>query len=422
MRRVILTLLAVVPALGLWAQSMHIYQGSVVTMANATDVESITFNDSTTLVVNGILFPVSEIDSIVVNDEVIKTDSVIVKYASTSAQVFVPINVAKYLTTTVNGANVSIISSQSDETALTDTTEIKYALSGSTLKGSFYQEGAYKCTLVLNGVSIISSEGAAIQMQNGKRIDVIVADGTTNTLKDKMNGLQKACFAIKGHAEFKGGGTLNIYGQGAHGYKSNEYTILKKTFTGNLNIKSAVNDAMHIGQYFQMNNGNITITNPSGDALQVEATNNAADEMNGQMILNSGNINITSKADDVDGLKCDSAGVGKLTVTGGTYTINMSGLGAKGVDAYQAEINETTAPTLFTITVSGDRYIDPVTGDKNKSTGFKTDDIMRFTAGTINVTATGDRARGIKVGYNYYYTKNAKTNVTPDVDGMMYLE
>lgn len=416
MKLIISILLAIVPAFGLWAQSMYIYQGSVVTMANAEDIESMIFNDSTTFIVNGIEFPIDEIDSIVVGNETFQSDSVIVKYAATTAQVFIPINIAKYLTTTVDGAHVRIISSQTDETALTDSTEIKYALTGTTLKGSFYQEGAYKCTLVLNGVNITSNNGPAIHMYNGKRIDVIVAEGTTNMLKDRINGDHKACFAIKGHAEFKGSGTLNLYGQTYHAYKSNEYTIMKKTFTGNLNIKASARDGMHVGQYFQLNNGNISITNIKTDGIQVEATTNTADELNGQMILNDGKIDIVANGDTISGFKCDNI----LTAIGGTYNITMNGKGSKGVNVYQADISSINSNTLFNITVSAGHFIDQY-GDKTKTVAFKSNNNMWFRSGTINITATGEKAHGIDVGGNYYYTGKGNSNVVPDVDGTMYM-
>ena len=56
--------------------------------------------------------------------------------------------------------------------------------------GNFFQDGEYKCTVVLNGVSLTSQRGAAIDIQNGKRIDIEVVDGTTNTFVDCAGGEQ----------------------------------------------------------------------------------------------------------------------------------------------------------------------------------------------------------------------------------------
>ncbi len=415
MKRIISILLTFIPAMGLWAeQSMFIYQGSVVTMADLEDIATMTFNDTTKLIVNGIEFPINEIDSIVVGNEAFQKDSIIVNYSMTSAKVFIPLNVLPHQSVKVEGAHVKITSSltETDPNAV----EVKYSLSGSTLKGSFYQEGAYKCTLVLNGVNITSNKGPAIQMYNGKRIDIVVADGTTNSLKDPVTGDHKACMAIKGHAEFKGAGTLNILGQTYHAYKSNEYTIMKKTFTGNLNITGAARDGMHVGQYFQMNNGNISINNIKTDALQVEETTETTDEFNGQMFLNSGTINIVAKGDTISGLKCAKL----LTVTGGNYQITMNGKGAKGVKTYQADINTKTAPTLIDITVNAG-HLKSGSTTVGKTIAFKTDHDMWFRSGTIKVTNNDvtKKAHGIDVGNNYYYTGKGVSNVEPDVDGTM---
>ncbi len=44
---------------------------------------------------------------------------------------------------------------------------------------------------------------------------------------------------------------------------------------------------------------------------------------------------------------------------------------------------------------------------------------MRFLAGTMNVYANGEKAKGVKVGGNYYYTEKTRLNVTPDVESSM---
>ncbi|MBQ8098652.1 MAG: carbohydrate-binding domain-containing protein [Bacteroidaceae bacterium] len=412
MKRLFSLMIALVPALWAGAQTMYVYQDRVITTVQATQAGDMTYSDNT-LTIEGESFPLSEVDSIVFDNKTLQADSVIVSYNGTDAQVYVPVEVRKYLTVTVDGAHVTIVSSQTETDG---DNEIKYALTGTATDGSFCQDGSYKCTLYLNGVNLTSSQGAAINLKNGKRIDVYVPDGTTNTLADCANGTQSACFRIKGHAEFRGGGTLNIAGNTNHAYKSNEYTILKKTFTGLINVTSAVSDGMHVSQYFEMNGGNVVIKGAKGDGIQADITNDLTDENNGQMFLNGGSVNITLTGDNAGGIKVDD----QLTVTGGTFVINMSGNNSDGVTCNTARITADSSAPTFTITHSGGTLV--VGADKKRSSCFKTTDNMYFLAGTItaNVTAaSSEKTKGIKVGNNYYYTSTAKTNVTPDVSGSM---
>ncbi len=159
-----------------------------------------------------------------------------------------------------------------------------------------------------------------------------------------------------------------------------------------------------------MNNGTVNINNTIGDGIQCDITNNNADEKNGQILLNGGSITMALNSDGVGGIKCDSL----FTCTGGTYNITMNGKNSDGITAYAALINADTSSPNITITQNGG-YL-TVSGDKKKSSCFKTESDMRFLAGTMNIYANGEKAKGVKVGGNYYYTANTKLNVTPDVE------
>ena len=142
-------------------------------------------------------------------------NSVTVTYNGNTATVTVDDNVAQYLTVTQSGAHVSIV--QSTEVA----EEITYTLTGTSNNGEFYMSGSYKATIELNGLTLTNTtpvySGAAVHIQNGKRINVKVITGTTNTLTDAASGSQKGCLYVKGHAEFKQYGTLNVVGNLSHG-------------------------------------------------------------------------------------------------------------------------------------------------------------------------------------------------------------
>ena len=174
-------------------------------------------------------------------------NTVEVAYNGTSATVSVADNIAQYLTVTQEGAHVSI--AQSSDVA----SEITYTLSGTSTDGEFYMSGSYKATVELNGLTLTNAtpvySGAAVHIQNGKRINVKVITGTTNTLVDATTGSQKGCLYVKGHAEFKQQGTLNVVGNVKHAIKAGEYISLKNA---TLNITSAVGDGISCNQYFLM--------------------------------------------------------------------------------------------------------------------------------------------------------------------------
>ena len=50
--------------------------------------------------------------------------------------------------------------------------EVTYALSGSSEDGGFYMKGEYKCTVSLEGVELTNPIGPAIEIDDGKRIEV----------------------------------------------------------------------------------------------------------------------------------------------------------------------------------------------------------------------------------------------------------
>lgn len=225
---------------------------------------------------------------------------VLVSYNGSTATVEMTDDVKSYVTASVSGADVTITS-----TASAAINEITYGLTGSTTDGSFTMVGTYKATMELFGVTITNPTGPAIDIQNGKRIDISAKSGTTSTLTDGTSTATdawKAALQCKGHTEFKGKGTLNVYGNYAHGIWSKEYIEVKNC---TINVYSAVKDAINCNQYFSMESGLIHLSGFGDDGIQVS-------------------------------LKTDDTSVentGNFTITGGTININMSGAAGESVKA-----------------------------------------------------------------------------------------
>ena len=265
MRKIYALLAALMLTITAAAQTLNVKVGSVTYLFPASQTGDMTYSDGTTLTIMGKEFTLSEISGMTVDNTTVTDGAITVAYSGTSAAVTVAGNIAKYVTPTVSGAHVSI--AQSSDLA----EEITYTLSGTSTDGEFYTSGSYKATIELNGLTLTNAtpvySGAAIHVQNSKRIKVKVVTGTTNTLTDAASDSQKGCLYIKGHAEFAQGGTLNIVGNVKHGIKTGEYMSLKNA---TINITSAVGDGINCEQYFLMESGTLNISSTSDDGIQCD--------------------------------------------------------------------------------------------------------------------------------------------------------
>ena len=213
---------------------------------------------------------------------------VLVSYNGNSATVEMTDDVKSYVTASVNGADVTITS-----TASAAINEITYGLTGSTTDGSFTMVGTYKATMELFGITITNPTGPAIDIQNGKRIEISAKSGTTSTLKDGTSTATdawKGALQCKGHIQFKGKGTLNVYGNYNHAIRAGEYIEMKNC---TINVYSAVKDAINCNQYFLMESGEINLSGFGDDGIQVsKETNDTSAENTGNFTMNGGIINI----------------------------------------------------------------------------------------------------------------------------------
>ena len=311
----------------------------------------------------------------------------------------------------VEGADVVITSTNIHN-------ELEFVLQGASTNGSLTYNGTYKCKFYLNGLSLTSQKGAALDILCGKRIDLILNEGTDNVLADAPNGTQKAAFYCKGHLEVEGGGSLTVTGKARHGICTKEYLEIKKS-TGSITVNGAESDGIHVGQYFLMKGGTVTVSGQKGDGIQTEiltldddVTPNPDKEFNGQIFIHGGTLNVTVATDDKKGIKSAD----KMTVTGGTFTIVASGKGSKGISvARHLLVNEDNNPTVMQIRATGGVYEDEETEEESRCMGIKVTQNMAVTAGKIMVTSTGPKSRGIKVDGLYYQTSGATVSANKKV-------
>lgn len=350
MKKTTVLSLSLMLATMLQAQTLNVVVGDVTYAVPSEQAGEMTYTDGKQLAILGKEYDLSEVSKIYIDESEVTDNRVSVVYDGNTAKVTVAGNIAQYITTTVEGAHVTL--AQSSEVSADNVDEITYALSGTSQDGEFTLSGSYKCRVEMDGLTLTNPQGAAVDIQNGKRIALSIEGD--NTLTDGADGSQKACLVIKGHPEITGSGTLTLRGNTKHAYKSGEYTQLKKKFTGSIIVASSVGDGLHIGQYLEMNNGTITVKSCGDDGIQIEAKAEG-DENDGQVFINGGTIDVTLTAQDVKGLKCDSL----MTITGGSINI--------------------TATTSST-----------------DSKGIKSGGDMVISGGTINVSTTGNNAEGIE--------------------------
>lgn len=345
-----------------------------------------------------------------------------VKWNGSKATVTIPTDITD-VKATIEGANVSI-------TSTTTAKEYTYRLSGTTTDGSLSLYGDYKLTLQLDGLSLTNAHGgAAIDVECGKRIAVVLTKGTRNTLADAAKGSQKATFYFKGHAEFEDHGVLNVTGNLKHAICSKEYLELKAS-TGTINILGAVSDGLHCGKgkannehnYFLMKGGNVNIMNVGGDGIDSDdygtvsiedgsvsinvpdkATGLKADSL---LTVRGGNVNIAVNGDDSEGLRSRY----RTTISGGRIDIAVTGNGSKGIKGkrYTEDAtvlnggNVTVSGGEVNIHVLGGNLRDTATDNISKCTGLSVDADYLQTGGTVNITALGPET--------YTYSVNGNEN------------
>ena len=352
----------------LYAQTLNVQQGQVKYMFPAQQTGVMDYSNGQTLSIMNKSFTLADVASMYVDATEVVDNTVSVAYSGSSVAITVAGNIAQYLTITTTGAHVNIV--QSDAVA----EEITYTLSGSSTDGEFYMSGSYKATVELNGLSLTNTtpvtSGAALHIQNGKRIKIKVITGTTNTLVDAASGSQKGALYVKGHAEFAQYGTLNITGKVKHGIKAGEYVTVKNA---TINVTSAAGDGINCTQYFLMESGTLNLNGLSDDGIQCD--------------IEDTNVGSTGETTDHEGE--DS---GNVYIEGGTIKINTSGIAAKGI---KADGSIYIFDGTIDITTSGKGKWDSTDMETKAASCLNSDANTVISGGTLTLKSTGSGGKAI---------------------------
>ena len=390
MKRILFILVGVTFTLGTIAQTLNVQRGEVTYQYSSSQVGDMTYQDAETLTILGKTYTLSQLDMIYIDKAQVTDNTVTVTYRGDSAAVLVAGNVARYLTVEADGAHVRI--TQADDLAQ----EITYTLSGTSTDGEFYLAGSYKATVELDGLTLTNPAGAPVNIQDGKRIEVSVKKDTNNTLTDGEANTQKGTFVSRGHTEFKGKGTLHVYGHAANAIWSKEYMQVKNC---TIHVHKAALDGINCNQYFLMESGSLTVEGVADDCIQVSYEDDGTEEEDtGDFTLTGGAIDLSVTGNAAKGVKADhdvniQGGTititqtgsivaeadlsyptsvkadGDIHITGGTVTINNTADGGKGLSAEGAiTIDESQATTTINITADGKGGTAETTGSTDPDT------------------------------------------------------
>ena len=391
MKRIFLSLITLVLTIAAMGQTLNVKVGQVTYLFPATQTGEMAYENGTTLTIMGRTFNLADIDAMTVDEASVTDNQVVVTYDGTSATVTIAGNVAQYVTPTISGAHVSI---EQTNTEAVDEDEITYVLSGTTSDGEFALSGSYKCTVSLAGVTLTNPSGAAINITNGKRIQISAKKDTENTLADGSGGSQKACVYSKGQIQLQGNGTLNVVGNTKHAIKSGDYITVKNL---TLNITSAVGDGINCEEYFLMKSGTVSISGTGDDGIQCDLGGDAStgeivatetvdahdDEDSGNVYIEGGTLNITVTADAAKGIKSE----GDLKISDGTFTIKTTGGGAWDTDDLKTKASSCLSADGNT-TISGGTLSLTSTGAGGK--GINGDGAFTATGGNVTIKTSGN--------------------------------
>ena len=242
----------------------------------------------------------------------------------------------------IDGAGVTITNNGSEA--------VIYELSGSSSDGYFKLYSTRKQEILLNGLALTNTKGAAINNQSHKRTYVVVKG--TNTLADGDSYTEtpededeKAAFFSEGQLVFSGDGTLTVNAKGKAGITSDDYVRFMDAPV--INVSSSAGHGVRGKEAIIVSDGTIDV--------HVSGTGKKGFSSDTLVYFGGGvtTIETTGSAGEVDGELTGVAGIKadlRFVMDDGVLTITSTGTGAKGISG---------------------------------------DNVAYFNGGTVNVTASG---------------------------------
>lgn len=299
----------------------------------------------------------------------------------------------------VSGDESGIVSINGNDVIATNNTDqvIKYVLTGETSDGFFKLYSTKKQAIVLNSVSIINPDGAAINNQSKKRTFIVLNDGTKNYLTDGANYSDatdsedmKGCFFSEGQLIFSGSGYLEVDANCKAGIRSDDY--VRTMPKANIWVDASSGNGIRGNEAVIMTGGVVNI-NVTGTADKGISTDGEVRIEGGRTtIFTSGGYEYDSDENDYSacsGIKADSV----ININGGELNIKSTGTGGKGLNC-DDEININDG--VVRIITTGKRQKDSKGSVSPK--GIKADGKINVSGGQtqVRLEGTGDGTEGIE--------------------------
>lgn len=242
---------------------------------------------------------------------------------------------------TAEGEGVTI-----DGGTVTITAGGSYTLSGQLSDGQIVVDAGKDAVveLVLSGVSVASSQSAAIYAKQAEMTIITLTEGTYNSLSDAASYVYSsqaedepnAALYAKDDLYIRGTGTLAVSGNYQNGISTKDSLVIE---SGTITV-DAVNHGLRGKDNVAVLGGMITIT-AGGDGIQAD---NETDAGSGTVLVEGGTLGITAAHDGIQA-------VDALTVTGGEITV-LAG-GGYTTESYSSQESYKALKAAGTVLVSG---------------------------------------------------------------------
>lgn len=226
-------------------------------------------------------------------------------------------------TITTQGQGVSV-----EGSTATITQAGVYSFSGSLTDGQIVVKTVSKETvwIILNGVDIHSSSSAPIYIADAKKVVIVLADQSLNTLTDAENYVYaipadeepNAAIYSKSDLTITGAGSLTVNANFNDGINSKDGLII----AGGTITVNAADDGIRGKDYLVMKDGSLTV-NASGDGLK---SDNEEDATLGYISIDAGSIQISAGGDAINAQT-------DVMVKGGTFALTTGGGSSKSISA-----------------------------------------------------------------------------------------
>ena len=262
------------------------------------------------------------------------------------------------ITLSPDGSTSTDASVRIDGQTVTITQAGTYQIAGTLDDGALIVESSEnaKITLVLGGVSIKNSTGAAIQIATADDVTIELSEGTTNVLQSG----EEVDIATATESEEASGGALQSKAD------------LKIKGKGSLTVLGYLNNGIHCTKDLKIKNGNISVT-ALGHGIKGKNS----------VTVSGGTVTVTSGKDGITSDETENEEKGFVTIEDGEIIITSAG---DGVSA------ETT------LTVTGD-VISIISGGGSANAQQKTDNMRDWW--DFDNSASDDNSascKGLKAG------------------------